>query len=131
MVLFDANVLIDVLHRDPVWFEWSAARVDEHEAEGIAINQVIYAELSIGFPTSEACDDALTEGIVKLDLPWEAAFRAGRAFLQYRRSGGTRLTPLPDFFIGAHAQVAGMKLVTRDATRYRTYFPDIEIIAPA
>ncbi len=130
MVLFDANVLIDVLHRDPDWFIWSSARVDEYQAEGIAINQVIYAEVSIGFPTAQQCDEALTESVLRLDLPWDAAFLAGRAFLEYRRRGGSRTAPLPDFYIGAHAQVAGLKLVTRDATRYHSYFPDIEVIAP-
>jgi predicted nucleic acid-binding protein len=130
VVLFDANVLIDVLQKDVEWFSWSAARVDEYEPEGIAINQVIYAEVSMGFSTPQQTDEALTESISRLDLPWEAAFLAGRAFLEYRRRGGTRTSPLPDFYIGAHAQVAGLKLVTRDATRYRSYFPDIELVAP-
>ena len=130
MILFDANVLIDVLHRDPVWFDWSSGRVVEFDAVGICINQIIFADFSIVFPTPQQCDEALTASVIRLDLPWEAAFLAGRAFLEYRRRGGSRSAPLPDFYIGAHAQVAGLKLVTRDATRYRSYFPDIDIVAP-
>lgn len=96
----------------------------------MAINQIIYAEVSVNFRDDAEARAALGDRFTFLNLPWEAAMPAGKAFLTYRRRGGSRTAPLPDFYIGAHAQVAGLKLVTRDATRYRSYFPDIEVIAP-
>lgn len=131
MILVDANVRIDVLHGDPEWFGWSSAQIDTYAELGIAINPIIYAEVAMGFPDSESCDQALTDDVVRLDLPWEAALAAGRAFLAYRERGGTRSASFPDFFIGAHAAVSGLTLITRDARRYRIYFPDLQIIAPA
>jgi predicted nucleic acid-binding protein len=97
----------------------------------IAINPIIYAEVSIRFDRIEDLEETLPESeFRRLPLPWEAAFLAGKCFIQYRRRRGARRSPLPDFYIGAHAAVAGMPLLTRDASRYRTYFPRIELIAP-
>lgn len=131
MVLVDANVLLDIITSDPKWFAWSAAQMERSLGQGLAINPVIYGEVSAGFRKQEELDAALdlTE-IERLGLPYEAAFRAGRAFIEYRSRGGSRRTPLPDFFIGAHAETAGLTLLTRDAGRYRTYFPKVRLIAP-
>lgn len=130
--LVDSNVLIDVLARDSPWTEWSDEALIRSLGEGAAfINQVIYAEISVGFGTVEECERAVgVSGIERIPLPWPAAFLAGRAFTEYRRRGGAKRSPLPDFFIGAHAAVAGLRLLTRDPSRYRTYFPTVELIAP-
>jgi predicted nucleic acid-binding protein len=130
--LVDSNVLIDVLVGDPLWSDWSdQAFVDALEEGVVFINQVVYSEISIGFPTIEECDWALeTQGIERIPLPWPAAFVAGRAFLDYRRRAGQKRSPLPDFFIGAHAAVEGLRVLTRDPSRYRTYFPTVELITP-
>lgn len=131
-VLVDGNVLLDVLTEDPKWLSWSAdvlARCADHDA--LAINPLIYAEVSIGFARPEELDAVLPERhFRRLPLPWEAAFLAGKCFRSYRKRGGSRRSPLPDFYIGAHAVVSGLRLLTRDATRYRTYFPELELIAP-
>ena len=132
MVLVDTNVILDVSGNDPVWGEWSA-RLIEHwgTREPLAINPLIYAELSIDYASSADLDDDLNNwGFVKLDLPYAAAFLAGQAFLRYRRGHGAKRSPLPDFYIGAHARVEGLRLLTRDVGRYRTYFPGIKLIAP-
>lgn len=131
-VLVDANVLLDVLTDDPEWFEWSAAQLDACAATAeLCINPIVYAEVSIGFARIEALDEALSpDAFTRLELPWQAAFLAGKAFLQYRRAKGTRTSPLPDFYIGAHAAIQGMVLLTRDAKRYRTYYPKLDLICP-
>ncbi len=131
-VLVDANVLIDVFSRDPAWYPWSAAALDEAaDTDPLVVNPIIYAEASLSFDRVEAFDAALpTSEFERHPLPWAAAFLAGRCYLAYRRAGGTRRSPLPDFYIGAHAAVAGMRLLTRDSKRYRTYFPTLEVIAP-
>lgn len=131
-VLVDANVLLDVLTDDPQWYSWSAAQLDAYaERTRLCINPVIYAEVSIGFARIEDLDDALPlDAFARVELPRDAGFLAGKVFLQYRRARGVRTAPLPDFFIGAHAAVEGMALMTRDARRYRTYFPGLEIICP-
>lgn len=131
-VLVDANVLLDVLTADPAWFDWSARQLDLCAARGeLCINAVIYAEISVGFERIEDLDSALSDPpFMRLPLPWEAAFLAGKAFLRYRRARGERRSPLPDFFIGAHAAVEGMPLLTRDAQRYRTYYPKLALICP-
>lgn len=130
--LVDSNVLIDVLDRDPHWESWShEAMVEALERGPLFIDPVAYAEVSVGFPTTEECDGALSKRWVeRVPTPWPAAFLAGKAFVDYRRRGGAKLSPLPDFFIGAHAAVAGLRLLTRDPTRYRSYFPTVELIAP-
>jgi hypothetical protein len=131
-VLVDSNVLLDVLTEDPEWSAWSGqALADCAERSQLAINPLVYAEISIRFERIEELEDALpARDFVRLPLPWEAAFLAGKCFVRYRRRSGRRRSPLPDFYIGAHAAVAGLTLLTRDATRYRTYFPGLEIIAP-
>jgi predicted nucleic acid-binding protein len=132
-VLVDSNVLLDVFTEDPVWFEWSSARLAEvAESHTMVVNPIIYAESSIGFATVEELDDALAPEFYRRDpLPWEAAFLAGKCFVRYRRAGGRRRSPLPDFYIGAHAAVRGFRLLTRDARRYRSYFPALTLIAPS
>ena len=131
-VLVDTNVLVDVFTEDGEWSDWSASMLIEAARNGqLAINPIIYAEVSIGFDRIEDVDDVLpSDYFIRTPLPWEAAFLAAKAFERYRTQGGIRTTPLPDFFIGAHATVAGMTLLTRDARRYRTYFPRLKIIAP-
>lgn len=132
MVLVDSNVLLDIVTADPEWLPWSqAALADALMAGTVAINQLVYAEVSIAYQQAAELDAVLTRlRIQRIDLPWEAAHLAGQAFLKYRRQGGTRTSPLPDFYIGAHAQTAGLPLLTRDAKRYRTYFPKASLITP-
>lgn len=132
-VLVDSNVLLDVLTEDPEWFTWSADALERQADESVlVVDPIIYAEVSIRFEGIEELEDALPPALFRRDaLPWEAVFLAGKCFLSYRRRGGGRRSPLPDFYIGAHAAVAGMTLLTRDATRYRTYFPSLQIVAPA
>lgn len=132
MILVDSNVIIDVLGADPAWRAWSeAALIDAANSDEIAVNPIIYAEVASGFETMAAVDEQFYAGAFRrLALPYEAAFVAGRAFVDYRRRGGARTSPLPDFYIGAHAAVAGLKLLTRDAKRYASYFPMVELIAP-
>lgn len=133
MTLVDTNVLIDVLSDDPNWRAWSVDRLEEQSGEGpLLINDVIYAELSSRFSTEELLDLKVSQLNVGLQrMPKHALFLAGHAYERYRRAGGTRAGVLPDFFIGTHAQVAQWPLLTRDVRRYRTYFPDVELIAPA
>lgn len=132
MILVDSNVLIDVRTRDRRWFDWSASQLAAAaDRSELAINPIIFAELSIDAEAIEAFDEELPAHLYRrLVLPYEAAFLAGRAFLSYRRRGGRRRSPLPDFFIGAHAAVSRLTLLTRDARRYRTYFPTVELISP-
>lgn len=130
--LVDSNVLLDVFTEDDEWFDWSAAMLEQaaHEAE-LVINPIIYAEVSPQFDSIEELDEALpTTFCRRASLPWEAGFLAGRALVHYRRSGGVRRSPLPDFYIGAHAAIEGLTLLTRDARRYRKYFPSLRIVAP-
>lgn len=131
-VLVDANVLLDVLTDDARWGAWSAERLDACAAQGeLCINPIIYAEVSVGFVRIEDLDATLApDAFTRLSLPWEAGFLAGKAFLKYRRAKGARTSPLPDFYIGAHAAIEGMTLLTRDAKRYRTYYPKLELICP-
>lgn len=130
--LVDSNVLLDILTDDPVWGEWSAdALAGAAESGPLAINPIVYSEVSIRFTTVEALEEALPpQDYRREQIPWSAAFLAGKVFLDYRRNKGTRGTTLPDFFIGAHAAVAGLDLLTRDVGRYRTYFPTVRLIAP-
>lgn len=129
--LVDTNVLLDVFTDDSRWGEWSAEQLAKaFDAGPVAINQLIYAELSVGFVRVEDLDYALPASIERESLPWEAAFLAGRCFLQYRRAGGARRSPLPDFSIAAHAATSGRALLTRDRPRYLTLLPTLEVIAP-
>ncbi len=130
--LVDSNVLLDVLTGDETWLSWSSdALAAAAEAGPLFINPVIYAEVSVRFTRIEDLDDALSPSDYRrLALPWESAFLAGKVFLDYRRNKGTKSSTLPDFFIGAHAAVADLHLLTRDTARYRTYFPTVELIAP-
>jgi predicted nucleic acid-binding protein len=132
-VLVDSNILLDVATNDPEWSEWSGTALAEcAEQTTLAINPIVYAEVSVGYTTIEALDNALPRALYQREpLPWEAGFLAGKSFLMYRRRGGTRNTPLPDFYIGAHAAIGNFALLTRDATRYRTYFPRVELLFPA
>jgi predicted nucleic acid-binding protein len=125
-------VILDVVTDDPRWGEWSSSMLASCAESGmLVINPIVYAEVSIGFERIEELDDLLPAGSFRRDpLPWAAAFLAGKCFLEYRRRGGIRRSPLPDFYIGAHAAVAGLPLLTRDASRYRTYFPHLQILSP-
>lgn len=131
-VLVDSNVLLDVATEDPTWYGWSAAALARAaESSRLAINPIVYAEVSIGYERIEDLDAALPAGdFVRLPLPWPAAFLAGKCFLAYRRAGGERVAPLPDFYIGAHAAIEGMALLTRDSSVYRSYLPSLTLIAP-
>lgn len=131
-VLVDSNVILDIATLDPVWHDWSAnALASCVERCAPVINPVIYAEVSVGFASIEEMSAAVPQSDFEYaQLPWEAAFLAGKCFLQYRKSGGSKRSPLPDFFIGAHATVNKMALLTRDNRRYRTYFPTVQLICP-
>ena len=131
-VLVDTNVLIDIATNDPRWGQWSSDALARAADESILIiNPLIYAEVSIRFESVESLDVLLPPAVFRRDaLPYDAGFLAGKAFLAYRRRGGRRTAPLPDFYIGAHAAVAGLRLLTREARRYRTYFPKLDVIAP-
>lgn len=131
-VLVDANVLLDVATNDPVWSEWSVDQLARAgQGSKLVINPIIYAELSVAQSRIEALDSLLPSDVFAREaLPWSAAFLAGKAFLAYRRRGGEKRSPLPDFYIGAHAAVARYSLLTRDKGRYATYFPTIHLISP-
>jgi predicted nucleic acid-binding protein len=131
-VLVDSNILLDVMTEDARWLAWSADAIERAaDRYPLVIDPVIYTEVSIRYSRIEDLNAALPRTMFEREaIPYEAAFLAGKCFLTYRRRGGTRLSPLPDFFIGAHAAVAGYRLMTRDATRYRSYFPKLSLIAP-
>lgn len=131
-VLVDANILIDITTDDPQWSSWSAAALSKAgQGARLVINPLIYAELSVAHSRIETLEALLPEDIFHREpLPWPAAFLAGKAFLAYRRRGGARRSPLPDFYIGAHAAIRGYRLLTRDRGRYQTYFPKLDVIAP-
>lgn len=130
--LVDSNVILDVVTDDEEWQDWSSAMLARAaEAQHLVINPLIYAEVAVRFDSIDALDDVLpADYFIREPLPWEAAFLAARAFLLYRRRGGAKRAPLPDFYIGAHAAIAGHTLLTRDPRRYRAYFPTLQIIAP-
>ena len=131
-MLIDSNVLIDVLKDDPHWAGWSLDHLETLITERrAAINPIIYAEVAAGFADIETFEAALAElQLIREPLPWEAAFLASQAYKMYRRRGGAKVSPLPDFYIGAHASLAGYALLTRDPRRYREYFPKLKLIAP-
>ena len=130
--MLDSNVLLDIVTGDRKWLDWSAEQFRAAAAEGqVSINPIIYAELAPAFDSQAALDRWLRPAIFnRLRLPYEAGYRAGEAFVAYRERGGTKTSPLPDFYIGAHAEFAGLTLVTRDAARYQTYFPKLKLITP-
>ena len=132
MLLVDTNVLVDVLQNDPQWADWSIGQVRaQAKLHALAINPVIYAEMSLSFSTLEALDDVvLTMALELREIPRPALFLAARAYALYRRRGGNKGQVLPDFFIAAHAAVEGWPLLTRDASRFKTYFPTLDVIAP-
>jgi predicted nucleic acid-binding protein len=132
VVLVDSSVILDIVTDDPDWAMWSAEALARARDEGnVVINPIVYAEVSIGFDRIEDLDDAVPPNDFRREqLPYEAGFLAGKVFLAYRRRGGQKRSPLPDFYIGAHAAVREYPLLTRDVSRYRTYFPTVELIAP-
>ncbi len=131
-MLVDTNVLVDVLENDPDWADWSIAQLQaQSKVHRLTINPIIYSELSLTFSTVEALDQVLDGMDLRmLEIPKPALFLAGKAFVQYRRSGGTKNNVLGDFFIGAHAAVSGMPVLTRDTQRYKNYFPSVRLVAP-
>ena len=132
MILVDTNVLLDVVEDDPKWADWSQGQLDALSLrDRLCINSVIYAELSIAFERIEELESVLKDGELELlEIPREALFLAGKAFVRYKRQRGSKRNVLPDFFVGAHAAVTGMPVLTRDVSRYRSYFPGVELIAP-
>jgi hypothetical protein len=131
-ILVDSNILLDLMGEDPRWFAWSASAIRRAaDRSRLVINAIIYAEVSVRYSRIEDLEAALPTAMLDREpVPYEAAFLAGKTFLMYRRRGGAKRSPLPDFIIGAHAAVAGYQLMTRDATRYRSYFPGLSLIAP-
>lgn len=132
MTLIDTNVLLDLVTDDPVWADWSIRQLEAAAQRGpLLINDVVYAELSVRFPRIDDVERLLSEaGLTVAAIPRQALFLAGKAFQRYRTSGGARLGVLPDFFIGAHASVTALPLLTRDVRRYRAYFPAVDLISP-
>ena len=132
MFLVDTDVLLDIFTDDPTWCPWSESAIRDALLAGtVGINPIVYAETSLGFADTGILDNHLDNLMLsRLPLPYGAAFRAGGAFLRYRRAGGLRTSPLPDFYIGAHAETEGLTLLTRDLGRYRSYFPTLELITP-
>jgi hypothetical protein len=133
LILVDTNVLLDVVQDDPIWAEWSQGQLDAWAARGeLGINAVIYAELSVAYARIEELEETVEAAALRmLEIPREALFLAGKAFLAYRKQRGSRTGVLPDFFIGAHAAVMALPLLTREAARYRTHFPGVTLLAPA
>jgi len=131
-VLVDSNIVLDVFLNDPKWADWSESKLDEYDQLGILyINSIIYSEISIGFKRIEDLESAIAKASLQmLEIPKEALFLAGKAYLKYKKRKGTKRTPLPDFFIGAQAAVQNLELITRDVYRYQSYFPTVKLITP-
>jgi len=131
-VLVDSNIVLDVFLNDPKWADWSESKLDEYDQLGILyINSIVYAEISIGFKRIEDLESAIAKaGLRMLEIPKEALFLAGKAYLKYKKRKGIKKTPLPDFFIGAQAAVQNLDLITRDISRYQSYFPTVKLITP-
>ena len=131
-LLVDSNIILDIFLDDPIWAEWSESALSEYSIHTpLYINPIIYTEISIGFNKIEELETALFKsGLQMLEIPKEALFLAGKAFIKYRRRQGVKKSPLPDFFIGAQAAVLDIELITRDKKRYNTYFPTVRIISP-
>jgi predicted nucleic acid-binding protein len=132
VTLVDSCVLLDISLADPAWLDWSSKALSDAANQGpLVINPIIYAEVSVGYDSVEGLEVLLPAAdYQRQELPYAAGFLAGKAFVEYRRAGGTKRSPLPDFYIGAHAAVAGYRLLTRDSRRYRAYFPTVELLAP-
>jgi predicted nucleic acid-binding protein len=131
-VLVDSNVILDVFEEDPAWVEWSESMLARYSmTHTLFINSIIYAEVSIGFERLEEVEEAVTGcGFEIVAIPKPALFRAGKAFMEYRKRGGSKTSPLPDFFIGVHAEISKFTLITRYSARYKTYFPTVTVISP-
>ena len=131
-IMIDSNIILDVVLKDPIWSEWSSEKLKEFvNNDTLIINSIIYSEVSIGFEEIEQVEALFTPAYFSREpIPWEACFLAGKCFLQYRKKGGVKTNPLPDFFIGSHALVRGYPLLTRDKARYKTYFPRLQLISP-
>jgi predicted nucleic acid-binding protein len=131
-VLVDSNIVLDVFLNDPKWADWSESKLDEYDQFGVLyINLIVYSEISIGFERIEDLESAIAKaGFQMLEIPKEALFLAGKAFLKYKKRKGTKRTPLPDFFIGAQAAILNLDLITRDVSRYQRYFPTVKLITP-
>jgi len=131
-VLLDSNIILDVFLNDPKWADWSESKLDEYDQLGILyINSIIYSEISIGFKKIEDLEVAIAKaGFQMLQIPKEALFLAGKVYLKYRKTKGTKRSPLLDFYIGAHAAVQNLGLITRDISRYQSYFPTVKLITP-
>jgi len=131
-ILIDSCILLDLFTNDPNWANWSENILDKYsQTNTLFINSTVYIEISIGFKKIEELERAISElGIKVLEIPREALFLTGKAFLKYRRKKGTKNSPLPDFFIGAHASVSRLSLVTRDVAKYKTYFPQLNLVCP-
>ena len=128
MIIVDSNVILDIVTDDPVWADWSL-RTLEQQKEALSINPIIYAEVSVKIPSIEQLNDILRP-FKRLNLPYEAGFLAGKAFFSYKQNEGIKANPLPDFFIGAHAAILAVPLITRDIQRYKTYFPTLKLVSP-
>ena len=131
-VLVDSNIVLDVFLNDPKWADWSESKLDEYDQFGVLyINSIVYSEISIGFERIEDLESAIAKaGFQMLEIPKEALFLAGKAYLKYKKRKGTKRTPLPDFYIGAQAAVFNLDLITRDVSRYQRYFPTVKLITP-
>ena len=130
-VLVDSNVILDIFTGDPSWSEWSSRALrDAADDNRVVINPIVFSEISARFSRIEDIDAALPSILEREPIPYEAAFLAGKVYSTYRQRSGNKTTPLPDFFIGAHAAVSGYTLLTRDRGRYRTYFPNLALITP-
>jgi len=131
MILVDSNILLDIFTNDQNWYDWSAKTLSKlAEKHKLVINDIIYSEISVRFKSIEELEQSLIDNFIVQSIPKEALFLAGKIFVQYKKAGGTKTSTLPDFFIGAHASILKIPLLTRDKKRYKTYFPNLEIIAP-
>ena len=131
-VLVDSNIVLDVFLNDPKWADWSESKLDDYDQRGsLYINSIVYSEISIGFDRIEDLESAIARaGFQMLEIPKEALFLAGKTYLKYKKRKGIKRAPLPDFFIGAQAAVQNLDLITRDVSRYQSYFPTVKLISP-
>lgn len=131
MIIVDSNIILDIVTKDPDWYDWSASQLETlAEDHKLLINDIIYSEISIGFEYIEELEDIFADNFIIQPIPKEALFLAGKIFIKYKNAGGTKTSTLPDFFIGSHAAILNIPLLTRDKKRYKNYFPKLEIIAP-